>query len=74
MVTLDYCVFIDNVDHRKFSLSYYPHRLSVFKKILQDIFHQPTKYDIYGDFKLLSNSSNSDDPPAFYIHAVVKSK
>lgn len=57
--------------HSEFRLSYYPHRLSVFKQILKEIFDKPTKHDIFGDFKPLKDS---DEHPAFYIHVVEKKK
>ena len=58
-------------DFSEFRLSYYPHRLEVFKNILKDIFGPSCNHDIYGDFKPLDNSTNPN--PAFYIHVVEKS-
>lgn len=54
----------------EFRLSYYPHRLAVFKNILKEIFGPNSKSEIYGDFKSLDDASNSN--PAFYIHVVEK--
>lgn len=54
----------------EFRLSYYPHQLDVFKKILRDIFGSSTLHLVYGDFKTIAE----DDVPAFYIHIIEKSK
>lgn len=53
----------------QFRLSYYPHRLEVFDKMLREAFGQHSGYQIYGDFKQL----NEIDTPDFYIHVVEKS-
>lgn len=54
----------------EFKLSYYPHQLEVFKKILKEIFGHGSHHEIFGDFKkILAN-----DNPAFYIHIIEKSK
>ena len=54
----------------EFRLSYYPHQLEVFKKILRDIFGHNSYHEIYGDFKELRDNDN----PAFYIHIIEKSE
>lgn len=51
-----------------FRLSYYPHRLSDFTNLLEDVFGKEAHHEIYGDFKPLSK----DYVPAFYIHIVQK--
>uniref|UniRef100_A0A131Y370 Glycine N-methyltransferase n=1 Tax=Ixodes ricinus TaxID=34613 RepID=A0A131Y370_IXORI len=51
-----------------FRLSYYPHRLAEFSKILKDVFGDEARHEIYGDFKPLSD----DYVPAFYIHILQK--
>jgi glycine N-methyltransferase len=78
LVTLDYLVDtspiydkdgeinIENVS--EFRLSYYPHRLEVFKNMLADAFGERSIFDIYGDFKSLEEI----ETPAFYIHVVEK--
>ncbi|XP_049841426.1 glycine N-methyltransferase isoform X1 [Schistocerca gregaria] len=52
----------------RFRLSYYPHRLEVFKRMLQDVFGAKSEHTLYGDFKQLHEIDN----PAFYIHVVQK--
>ncbi|KAH6927036.1 hypothetical protein HPB50_025351 [Hyalomma asiaticum] len=49
-----------------FRLSYYPHRLSAFNELLEDVFGKEAQHEIYGDFKPLS----TDYTPAFYIHII----
>ncbi|CAN8000368.1 unnamed protein product [Ixodes hexagonus] len=51
-----------------FRLSYYPHRLAEFSRILKDVFGEEAKQEIYGDFKPLDDSY----VPAFYIHILQK--
>ncbi|XP_026478230.1 glycine N-methyltransferase-like isoform X4 [Ctenocephalides felis] len=77
LVSLDY--MIDTSDGKsgnkkfyfsEFRLSYYPHRLSVFKQMLKEIFGNGATYTIYGDFKPIDAIQN----PAFYIHVVEKHK
>lgn len=71
MVTLDYVICADG-EKNEFRLSYYPHRLEVFKKMLKEVFGHTSKYDLYGDFKALDDVTNPN--PAFYIHVVEKFK
>lgn len=52
----------------EFRLSYYPHRLKVFKSMLFDAFGENSSYNIYGDFKQLQDI----EVPNFYIHVVEK--
>ena len=54
----------------EFRLSYYPHRLEVFKNMLVEAFGERSKFDLYGDFKDLEEIEN----PAFYIHVVEKAR
>lgn len=69
LVTLDYLINAHgNVN--EFRLSYYPHKLDVFSKILCESFSKNSKHSIYGDFKTLS----SDYIPQFYIHVMQKAK
>jgi len=59
----------------KFRLSYYPHRLDSFTAVLQEIFGKNCKHEIYGDFQKIEKGQKFDnDPPAFFIHIVTKSK
>ncbi|XP_067131365.1 glycine N-methyltransferase [Centruroides vittatus] len=51
-----------------FRLSYYPHRLESFKKLLKNVFGQDCKHWVYADFQPLDKIDN----PAFYIHIVKK--
>lgn len=68
MVTLDYLINIGD-DISEFRLSYYPHKLDIFKNMLQDVFGKTAKHKIYGDFKEL----NEIQTPGFYIHLIEKS-
>jgi glycine N-methyltransferase len=52
----------------QFRLSYYPHRLAVFREMLLEAFGTKCKRTIYGDFKLLQEVDNPD----FYIHVMEK--
>jgi len=52
----------------EFRLSYYPHRLEVFKNMLKETFGRNQDHKIFGDFKQL----NEIDVPNFYIHVVEK--
>lgn len=74
IVTLDYTITLDEADTsnpeniNEFRLSYYPHRLKVFTKMLAEVFNFKAKHTIYGDFKPIDNSST----PGFYIHVMEK--
>jgi len=74
IVTMDYMIALDeeNQAHREsiseFRLSYYPHRLTIFRDMLTEVFGHGTKHIIYGDFKPLNQIKN----PAFYIHVMEK--
>ena len=71
LVTLDYMISTgQGAEVSEFRLSYYPHKLVVFKSILKDIFGQSANHIIYGDFKKLDEVEN----PAFLIHVVEKHK
>lgn len=52
----------------QFRLSYYPHKLEVFKDMLRETFGDKATYKIYGDFKNLDEI----ETPNFYIHVVEK--
>lgn len=69
LVTLDYLINA-NGNVNEFRLSYYPHKLDVFSKILCESFSKNSKHSTYGDFKALSN----DYIPEFYIHVIQKNK
>lgn len=73
LVTLDYIIAINednsnNSDVCQFRLSYYPHKLTVFRDLLMEAFHYRAKHTIYGDFKSIDESKN----PGFYIHILEK--
>ncbi|XP_032682054.1 glycine N-methyltransferase [Odontomachus brunneus] len=74
IVTLDYMISLDseNPDNpesiNEFRLSYYPHRLTVFRDMLTEVFGHGAKHTIYGDFKPL----NQIEDPGFYIHVLEK--
>ncbi|XP_074039901.1 glycine N-methyltransferase [Leptinotarsa decemlineata] len=80
LVTLDYFIDTSSTEEEKsdtisefakseFRLSYYPHRLEVFKTMLRKAFGENSEYKIYGDFKSLEEV----EVPNFYIHVVEKS-
>ncbi|XP_017786181.1 PREDICTED: glycine N-methyltransferase isoform X2 [Nicrophorus vespilloides] len=77
MVMMDYFINIaqpmggamnGNSNINEFRLSYYPHMLEVFKRMLKEAFNTKQDYKIFGDFKHL----NEIDIPNFYIHVVEK--
>ncbi|KAL6266827.1 hypothetical protein P5V15_003656 [Pogonomyrmex californicus] len=74
IVTLDYMLALDeeNKDNpeyvSEFRLSYYPHRLTIFRDMLTEAFSHAAKHTIYGDFKPL----NQVEDPGFYIHVLEK--
>lgn len=74
IVTMDYMIALDenNKDNpeyiSEFRLSYYPHRLTVFRDMLTEAFSHGAKHTIYGDFKPL----NHIEDPGFYIHVLEK--
>jgi len=59
--------FEPNTKH-KFRLSYYPHQLEGFNKIITSVFSDKSQHKVYGDFKPLGEI----DQPAYYIHVVEK--
>lgn len=67
LVTLDYAIE-NGTETSEFRLSYYPHKLAVFKSMLLDIFGKTAKHSMFGDFKSLAVEPN----PAFYIHLLEK--
>lgn len=75
IVTLDYMISLDEIDDddgqeliSEFRLSYYPHRLHVFRDMLEEAFHYRAKHTTYGDFKQLEDVKH----PGFYIHVMEK--
>lgn len=73
MVTLDYLITLepnksknDPENSSEFRLSYYPHKLSVFRDMLDEIFTASIKHRIYGDFKPLDDVEH----PGFYVHVM----
>lgn len=67
LVTLDYLID-DGHGLNEFRLSYYPHRLTIFTEILNQIFPKSSSHTIFGDFKTLKEMP----VPAFYIHVMKK--
>jgi len=51
-----------------FRLTYYPHRLAKFTKLIKSVFGSASDYTIYADFKPMRSEPN----PAFYMHVVQK--
>lgn len=76
IVTMDYMIALDeeNKDNpeyvSEFRLSYYPHKLIIFRDMLTEIFSHRAKHTIYGDFKPL----NQIEDPGFYIHVLEKQR
>ncbi|XP_072103714.1 glycine N-methyltransferase isoform X4 [Mobula birostris] len=76
MVTLDYTVHIPNKEQEKqvdvstFRLSYYPHRVDAFTKLLKDAFHGKCQHTLYGDFK--PHPTEQGNVPCYFIHVVKK--
>lgn len=54
----------------EFNLTFYPHKLDDFTKMLDQAFHNRVKHDIYADFKPIDQAPN----PGFYIHVLQKAK
>ncbi|XP_030763807.1 glycine N-methyltransferase [Sitophilus oryzae] len=80
LVTLDYLIDLSSENEKsdiiypdesisEFRLSYYPHRLKVFRQMLEKAFGENSSYRIYGDFKTLDQIES----PNFYIHVTEKS-
>lgn len=66
---LDYLVSLGDSDNEsEFRLSYYPHLLEDFTKLLDKSFPSQKKHIIYGDFKPFDKIEN----PGFYIHLLQK--
>ena len=57
---------IDCCSENHFRLSYYPHRLVMFNKLLDDVFGQSILHEVHGDFKPLG----AVDKPAYFVHVV----
>lgn len=66
-VVMDYLMEV-NGSICEFQLFYYPHQLSEFIKILQEIFGKKAPHQLFGDFKEPPYTST----PAFYIHLIEK--
>ncbi|XP_012227604.1 glycine N-methyltransferase isoform X2 [Linepithema humile] len=75
-VMMDYVIALDEKDKNnpqavnEFRLSYYPHKLSIFRDMLAETFDHRANYTIYGDFKPLNRVKN----PGFYIHVLEKQR
>ncbi|XP_058797573.1 glycine N-methyltransferase-like [Phymastichus coffea] len=79
LVTLEYRIKMNGLanglcndeEHvSEFRLSYYPHKLNDFTRIVDEAFHGKAKHTIYADFKPLDEAED----PGFYIHVMEKSK
>lgn len=73
LVTLDYCIDVTEgyeQDKSEFRLCYYPHKLTKFTQMLNEVFGKRAKHEIYADFKPIRQVTN----PAFYIHVMEKPK
>lgn len=69
MITLDYIVYSDETDQEgsKFRLSYYPHLLEKFNKLIDGIFG-PDHQTVLADFK----DPKDVDNPSYFIHICKK--
>lgn len=56
----------DSTKEHHFRLSYYPHRLEEFGKLLGEVFGKDAQHSVYGDFQKLGEIKD----PAYYIHVV----
>ncbi|KAF0296649.1 Glycine N-methyltransferase [Amphibalanus amphitrite] len=61
-------LFSTNPSDNEFTLSYYPHRLSSFRALLEEAFDHRATITTLGDFQPLEQAQD----PAFYIHVVRK--
>jgi len=53
-----------------FKLSYYPHKLANFMKLLKSVFGSASNYEALADFKPMRSEPN----PAYYMHIIQKVK
>jgi len=80
LITLDYEMDVSDLygkppdqmssDMNHFRLSYYPHRMNAFTRLLKRSFGSLASHTVYADFKELKEEPN----PAFYIHVIEKMK
>ncbi|ELU08594.1 hypothetical protein CAPTEDRAFT_99914 [Capitella teleta] len=76
LTTLDYTMDISKIiqespkNTHHFRLSYYPHLLSGFNGLVEKVFGDKKKHDIFGDFMPIGDISH----PAYYIHAIQRLK
>jgi len=77
LVTLDYEMDVSSIYGERndydpsmnhFRLSYYPHRVKQFTKLLKRSFGSLAEHQLYADFKPAAEEPN----PAFYIHIIEK--
>ncbi|XP_014208981.1 glycine N-methyltransferase [Copidosoma floridanum] len=77
LITLDYLVSLNDYDVgpetsedeiSEFRLSYHPHMLQDFKKLLDNVIPHQTKHEIYGDFRPLDQIQD----PGYYVHVIQK--
>ncbi|KAJ8678558.1 hypothetical protein QAD02_014345 [Eretmocerus hayati] len=71
LIILEYFVSLNdlNADQTcEFRLTYYPHTLEKFSKLLNENFLPQEKHEIYGDFQSLEKIEH----PGFYIHLLQK--
>ena len=68
LIILDYLVSIGDSGQSEFRLSYYPHLLEDFTKLLDGCIKSQEKHVIYGDFKPFDKSED----PGFFIHVLQK--
>ncbi len=72
LITLDYEMDVSDInlseDSGQFRLSYYPHRLHDFTRLLMSVFGEDAKHSVYADFK----PPEQEPDPAFYIHVIEK--
>ncbi|XP_061742879.1 glycine N-methyltransferase [Nerophis ophidion] len=76
MITLDYTLQVPQASPQgppevsKFRLSYYPHRLSRFKELLQAAFQDQVEHQVYGDFQVYVPGQTK--APCYFVHVCKK--
>jgi len=75
LVTIDYYMYPDNMPATEenllstWRLSYYPHLVENFNKIITDVFGKEAKHTLLGDFRPVGKDNTN---PSYYIHICQK--
>jgi hypothetical protein len=54
----------------KFDLTFYPHRIEEFSRLLERVCGKDDIHKVYGDYKPLDGDTNTS--PVYYVHVVEK--